>query len=76
MLCSQALVGEASTVGWLVSCKGYVFPYLVLVSLIDRNLKLVELIIPNGGLEAGIMMFVLNTLTLMKNNTLICSLSP
>ena len=61
---------EASTVGSLMSCKGYVFASLVPVSPMDHNHRLIELIVLNVGLEAGILskrvfsMFVFEALTL------------
>ena len=76
----RALVGEASTVGSLMSCKGYVFLYVVPATSVDRDLRLIDLTVLNGGLEAGILsqcassMFVPETLTLDFLTTLLVSI--
>jgi len=74
---------EASTVGSLMSCKGYVFTSLAPVSLMGHDCRLVELIVLNVGLEAGILsqrvfsMFVLEALTLTFLTTpLVTALYP
>ena len=74
---------EASTIGSLMSCKGYVFASLVPASLMDYDHRLVELIVLNVGLEAGILsprvfsMFVLEALTLTFLTTpLVSALYP
>jgi len=66
-----------------MSCKGYVFVSLAPVSLVDHDRRLVELIVLNVGLEAGILskkvfsMFVLEALTLTFLTTpLVTALYP
>ena len=61
---------ESSTIGSLMSCKGHVFTSLAPAFLTNLDYRLVELIVLNVGLEAGILsqrvfsMFVLEALTL------------